>query len=973
MLSAVNNSQPIQAAQFQFVEGCCQFTYTDNLQGKVIQFTPALFNNGSLPPPVNPAYQLVYPSSDRNMALLLPSEWSNYEAVLEPIDDYNFKIRFKFFMVQDYGNWIGQGIVNNANVCNGGGAVYQNGAFLSFYVSCIGLTTDTAQCDVPVSGNALTTLDYELQDTDGNQIDGYCPNEDLNICVEINGNVNNNIYVAFYREDAISNNSSFVNDLGLSYGLVGSGVTSISSVPATCLKDGNGFVIQNQISKANVVIDGSCLQDGCYRAVIIYNQNGNWQSAKTNPIKVKSDTGVIKTGFECQSIFNGISYDASRVKGISSCDELTLCSTIDQATFNSELDSGTITDYLTDITVEADGSPIPFSGDINKVTSTYKPQTGFSGTVAIRHKYHFEVNGVEFILAKEFQIEYSATQLEVNAVACNEDGNEIGCLCSEDPQNITLKGLPTGDCDAYLLANEVLQPSEAITGGAAGQVQIDCTKLDANRAYKLKLVCGEGVQECPCDTECPPCEPIAINIAVDDESSTEFIDVQINAVGCEICWVWGSNSGSNNDILNLEIPKNFVPTGISDSAIVLTIKKPNGCDYGYTLGGLFDLETFPNLHNGNQTLLGNGTEDCDCECDETDCAGQNIGINWECDKETGEITATSSNTITDTIVSDSGLEYSLDNVNFQAFAGAVTEQKIFLRHVIVTENCGTFTAQEVATCDIEETCINNRLPTCEIVNGLLNIDLTADSFDSNIISDILTICLDGVPQSFDLLNGSYTPVDVSKATDIEIKWNAITDDSCPNVTGSITKTNTTTPADCASATLDCTYDEENGQFIISYSGGSGMPKACLDNGKQFPVPSSPFNVPGEGQLVVLWEIPGCPPMVKVCYDKRTVEICDYNLLLEVLTEICEKLDDNETEVCCTGVQIQCTECTLTAVVECPEGLTPTYLWSTGETTPSIEVEEDGDYSVTVSSPDCPDLTDIYTFEKLRNNTEIEKL
>lgn len=1003
MITVVSSPQKLTGTLGLYDRVCCQFRTTESNVGQAVCFDVAMFaTSPTLTPNGNTnQYKLLYPAvgSPVPMKFLGSPTNQNHSVTIEALDEYNYVICLDFLWLNDINGYLADSIRNNYAALNGG----FSGKYLNMYSEING---EGAVCANPASMNSFC-VDNVSFNTEF--FGGFCANEDLKVFVSIDQlGISNNFYAGFVQHNSIGNNLPFVVDSQLSYGLIGNGVTA-DDLPVTCLKDGEGFIGSAGSSYGTVTIDGSCLNSGGkYCLYVVYQKNGEWHSCISDPIcqTLTKPLPAITADIFCCSLTDGIgnTHDNCCVSGIAPCGTVEYCVELKKDVLQAALVesgyAGTVDDYFSygsiNLGTSANSSPIITDTTIKLCTRLNVDD--LQGNIDALASFTFDFDGYVETIQLESDIGITGTVVEASP-AFTLDGEEVAeCFCCGGEGTLAFDSL--GDC-TYLLSTGFGEYQNIGTTPS-----FDVSLLECGTVHCIKAVCeGEVEEEEDCD--CPPCEPISINIAVDDQSSDQFIDVQINANGCLIEYTWGSMTGSNNDVINLEIPWNFVPTGIADSAIVLKITKQNGCEYGYTLGGLFNLDTFASTHNGDKALLGNGNQDCDCpeECDKVNTAY----VEYECD-ENG---ITSYNVVENFESTGATTDDTVEELDDDGNLVKVYVNKTFTPD----DGCPPVTIEQVISCLPVAYCVNSRLVEHELNEECTELVLTlTDSFDSPVISDKFYIRINGATIEYDLFNGDTIPSPISVGDGDEVCWWSTIqfDDNCADTVLDefcfiVECEAEPTECDYSGFTVTCAFQQgalvdgkcEIGTYTVtSADGPATLIKDsitwCLNNGKELPY-LKPVN--GNGQFVVTRciQIEGCEP--HFIYDycssiplsdiniKSTIEIPPIEIppieippieippvvFPECLGVEIKNWDDMPTccDECCDEVVITCSGCVLTATAECPEGVTPAYLWSTGETTPAIEVEESGDYTVVVSSEGCDDIEATYTYTKLEGGTTIE--
>ena len=202
MIQAITLLPPIIGTQGEYKQTVVQFTSDTLLTGKLLRFTPALWVTPSDADPVNTAYQILYPASngDVEIPLVASDIYKNYKATLEVLDGFNFKIKFEYIIGEDLNGWVGATAPNNQTFFTATGPVYSSQRYLGMFVDVGG---DAARIDVPTTVDAFCDsgeLNFTYFNTDGDQVTGFAPGEDLTIKINTSTiNVGNNYFAASYN------------------------------------------------------------------------------------------------------------------------------------------------------------------------------------------------------------------------------------------------------------------------------------------------------------------------------------------------------------------------------------------------------------------------------------------------------------------------------------------------------------------------------------------------------------------------------------------------------------------------------------------------------------------------------------------------------------------------------------------------------------------------------------------------------
>ena len=980
MLTSLGTPSSIQAAKGQYIKTCHQFKSDFDLTNEIIRVKVGLFTNGV---PNNQVFTWQSQYVSGGMTYISSNvSFQNYDVTLEVLDNFNYRVCVEFIASEDWQGFSDDNGVSavNSNFIQGSGPAYTSGSSIAIHSQIGTDSNEAATCYTPIELTDFCNLNYTLEDLNGNTVTGYTSGQDLKIRFGITGDASATFYAGFYDETGIGNNQGLPVDLGLSYAqMAGTIVNPVGNLPTTCLKTSIPINSNGVDSQGCLTIDGSCLNSGCYRAYIIYKQDGEWLSCVTDQICLQGATAPkIDTEFACLATQGTQSTDKGCIFGLSSCLPIELCVDLDVAAYDAALLAagltGTATDYLQSVLADIEG--VNYAIDPNGTNTggcvQYTPVNGFTGIIEASFTFTFDFGSHKDILTKVFELNYENQEIP-NAGTFDQNGDDVSdVICAEDEGTLNVNTGITGDCKHFLvLGNKVV---EEITGST-----IPVSSLSAGAEYCIKSICQDSVVDGDC--ECPDCGPINVTI----EAVKTGAGVQVQVIPSS------GFAGSIDSIINGTDPYGATfgfncPGLVCGFGIDVILTGDNGCVYTtsrtITLGELNNPANVPSSFSEVINIQGTGKEvNCDCP-DEIECGDQFISILAECDEETGVITVQDDITsITDTIKSDSGLEQSTDNITWSPAAAMVSgEVRMYYRRVIVTENCGTIQAFEQITCSVQIDCLNNRQITHEINTNCELILTITDTIGSAILQDRLCVTINGVKTVYDPAS-SYTPITLNDGDEWSYESSVIVDGCVdvivPLVNGKVDKS-VTGAGDCdfSGYGLTCAKNDELGTFTIEFTGdpalvGNIYPQYNI-GGTQGTVLVSPTTFEAQGLLQASWilERAGCP--IKIlspppCYIKEKVEVCNLDELDVGIGDIIV-VNNNCCDCPCSFTAL-CDDCILEITVN--SGCDGMFLvtgpggYSATGTTHDLTNYPEGEYTITFTfaNGDCDPITQTYNHDK----------
>ena len=905
----------------------------------------------------------------------------NGEVSINVIDNQNFEVCISMYVTQDYQSYLSNAAINNSTAFTNGNLPNTTDLGIAIEVG-----SETVICSVPLSLNSICegsnlTFNY----------DGYYVGQDLDVFINSPDATSSQFYFGFYDESAITNGSGLVDDLGLDY------LTSGNS--GGCVKSSQGFQYQTRQNTGIVTIDGSCLvEGGCYRLYVVYQDDGQWKSCISEPIKQAPNPRVICGDVTyCLTDALGVEHNSStgNFAGVSTCGTVTLCVKMDAASYDQMLsDNGLNGDMLSNfVNGYVDQYPAIVDDQVISVCAEITPNG--AGSVSANFAFVFNVEGCEQVINVPTQIDF-VDNLNF------EDTSGLGdVICAEDEEIITI---PISSGEAFLTVDGQVVDSQALTV-SGGVASIDTSLIQTGVCYCLKVVGDSDPIEDEC--ECDPCPIYEIEIGkeVDEDG---FANLTIESVGSVLV------NGFEDGVPFFGSTGSFygADPGETIEITYIQLTKDNGCVYEFNGSVKINApSTPPGQSNGiiistvPTTLITPNQSGCECD-EEVEC-DNNAWINYECDRETETVTLTFNSQFSEAPIVDTQ-EVSYDGgATWQAASGTITgESNISVRWLLEFENCDPITVTDTIVCLPFTECVNTRTIDCDPTTGAITLN---DSFDSGILSDVLEISFDfgNTWTTYDP-SSSYTPDPFE--SDAIIRTITKFDDGCEdlNVTVSCPLEDDNNSAECDysaySLTAEC--DQENCLATPQFNGDVSdlildERLFCINGGKETPLQQDSLS--GYGSYVFIWNLQkaGCEPITLTyqCFIKQEIELGDVNLetgdinldltdLVNVLTDIKNELDCLDVEIknmpdfesllecinvvikedeepCPTGsAQIDCTDCDLTMNIVDYAGYSWELSYPDGTTiavTPQevVTVVDEGLYTLTGTLEGCDTIITDY--------------
>lgn len=955
-LQVTSSSSNISGSMGQFVTNCCLITSDNSMTGLPINVNPALFANSPNQIPLTNSNQWIetYPSAPGTYPLNFVggNTNKNHNISIEVIDDKNAKICIDFFFLSDLNGYISDTAYSNFNIFN-----QSPSGYLNLFIEVGG---ENVVCSTEVDVNefcAASDISFEIQN------EGFCPGEDLNICFTSSylSGISNNFYVGFLNVSGINNNSPFEEDFNLSYGLVGGGISSVSDLENSCLKSGSGFISDGASqTKANVVIEGSCISEGSkYQIYIVYQKNGQWQSCISEPICQKSDANLpVIDGSViscCVKDATGVTYNDCCLKNIAPCGSLEVCFKVNRAALEADFANagltGTIESYLSSCEIYesntefVSGLPTSPTKEIND--EGVKFCSNIDVELNVGKKYYIgciEFNYSKSTIEADNTIQRIYIPIEVEFSECVEsDPTFVLEQEGVDPDLVE-------DCfccglDGVLFSNIGDNCFGFISKNGGSYIaygdtsEINVSDLECDQRYCVKSICSEDpVIEEPCP--CPkPCLDISYNYQVgfyNSATDTVLINFNLNSSGqttiTELVSGQTITGLSNNTTLEFPFSQPLYRIRIDYVA-------ENGCEYDTIEIDLDQQQVLDT--NGSGFMIGSGNQD-DCDCPD-ECPTNNAWVDWDC---SGGVLGYNINT-------DFGQTpiQTIDNTeNTLDSDGNLIAASIYVRYIF--EGCPDVVIQQVLTCDEDDICINNRSLSLSINENCELVIDSVDNINSPIQDNTLYVNINGntqiisnptFPQSYPISNGQTYDV-----------WSIVNfSDGCPQLqTPNNPQVAVCAVSDCEfePCTFICEADEENCLINWTLTCPEGVTGSVLFNEK-YPLIGASGSIPyqGSGAFLITSSKTGCPDIIRSAFCLIKPKTC------------CDEIECNEFG------PIVCNSKVMSFEIN-GETNGYSYQWcdpnnvelGTGLTQ---EVSIDGIYTLKVTAPEgCDDLELTYNFE-----------
>lgn len=869
------------------------------LTGKVLKFNPGIYT-GAIPLQLNDAFKILYP------AVAGPYDFikvncKNHNAYITVIDAFNFTIEYRFFVSKNYNGYFPVIPYNNATA-------FQGSSFSGKLGFCIGVDSNYFVVTKDIEINAFCSGDIDFDD------DGFIPGQDLDVSIETNGTVSNNFYIGLMKLDSISNSVDIVPGLVQNYAKIDGYVNQVHDLPYSCFKSGNGFIQTGQKSRASVVIDGSCLQEGStYQLYAVYYQNGQWKSCTSAEINQTSEKPgiepIVTVTFTDE--FGNVS-DKACNRGLAKSVKVSMCVTIDVADYDAKLImagyTGTFTDYLETVKAYKASGSSSLTGTPLAVVSAHPEYcvndfiSDESGFVVIQFTMNFP--GYKDIINVPFEIVYDAVENDVDIVVSDAEG-VVNEMCEGGTYNLS-------ENYSTCLIKQSINGGSYVNSNILSGTNIDVSLIPEDSTICMKAICDNTTFVGDC--VCPECtDEIITATIIQNTCSFGLLNGSItidsdNVEGLTV-YIWDQNHiynlfaayvNSNTVNFNVELPPIYeYEKDILYETIIVQLT--NGCIYQLSNAIIVHTEgENPSECEVMQevTLDHDGISEADCDCPEEALECNNYAsMSYVCDPETQTVDIILNSNIESAIESEAFLCSFDGGITFIECPATVTgEANIFVTYdASFSDGCESIHVEQVISCGIAVECANSRTIELEYSSGQLIITLT-DSFTSVILSDKLFVSLDGGVNYTEYdPSSSYSAVDLEGDEKIVVYSDIVFEDECNDlhIIATLDLTSETENEDCEGYSgydLSASYNQATGKFTVTKTGSEtdlliNELLFTLNQANPFDETNSgvPYSEPidGDGNLIARWKIkkPNCSTLIldAYCYGTRkTKVICTLN-------------------------------------------------------------------------------------------------
>lgn len=368
MIKATNASPAkVNVAQGSIVEHCCQFTSDKDLRGRKVTVDLGLFlsqsnDTGKL----SPAWQVVYPmtgSGTVSMSLVgTTQQWKNYQVLLTAIDSSNFVVELKFVQLADLNSYISSFAFDSYQYFTSDGigqqtTIYDALKFLSVKVTVHhpgGL--EVGVCDTEWHGvrwcdNPDWALFTDYFGASGKIQSGWVSGQDLWVRFRIASQtsstdpINNTWYGGIIRTSSGAT-GSWWDDLRMNYARLEDLVSSVNALfDSSAITESRALRSDTYGNYEGLFkIDSAYFVPGeSYQVFFVYEENGVFKSCLSPVFSEFLDNDLPKLDFDTDNEVTLTDNSdvgtiiGSCVQNLAPCQNVTVCSTIDIASFDAAL------------------------------------------------------------------------------------------------------------------------------------------------------------------------------------------------------------------------------------------------------------------------------------------------------------------------------------------------------------------------------------------------------------------------------------------------------------------------------------------------------------------------------------------------------------------------------------------------------------------------------------------------------------
>lgn len=364
MIKATNASPAkVNVAQGSIVEHCCQFTSDKDLRGRKVTVDLGLFlsqsnDTGKL----SPAWQVVYPmtgSGTVSMSLVgTTQQWKNYQVLLTAIDSSNFVVELKFVQLADLNSYISSFAFDSYQYFTSDGigqqtTIYDALKFLSVKVTVQhpgGL--EVGVCDTECHGvrwcdNPDWALFTDYFGASGKIQSGWVSGQDLWVRFRTSSTdpINNTWYGGIIRTSSGAT-GSWWDDLRMNYARLEDLVSSVNALfDSSAITESRALRSDTYGNYEGLFkIDSAYFVPGeSYQVFFVYEENGVFKSCLSPVFSEFLDNNLPKLDFDTDNEVTLTDNNdvgtiiGSCVQNLAPCQNVTVCSTIDIASFDAAL------------------------------------------------------------------------------------------------------------------------------------------------------------------------------------------------------------------------------------------------------------------------------------------------------------------------------------------------------------------------------------------------------------------------------------------------------------------------------------------------------------------------------------------------------------------------------------------------------------------------------------------------------------
>lgn len=981
--------EPYQFATGQYVVVRVGFVSDVSLTGKVIKFNPGFYTADG--EPSGTAFQKIYPASATSVNMD-NINCKNGHAVIIATNEYRFTIEFRFFVTKDLGDWLPDAPYSNATALN---AQYFKG-YLGFYISA---HKDYVKEQIPIE--VMPFCEYPITF----KYDEFVPGKDLPVNLEFTGSVGNKIYVGIIQANLINQNAPIVPGLIQSYSEVSFASGDVFGFPNNLTAFSHGFNSYGSVSLAKAIISGDSLKAGMrYKMYVVYYHDGAWRSCISDVIKQKSSRQPIEPVISptIEELDTEQSINAQCAKGLTNLFSYSLRATIDTTDYNTKLsDAG----YLGNFASYYVTARAFIAKSANANNGILIPLTVSGSTFAVNNfstdknkefviiQVEMNIDGIKDFINIVFDLTFDAVQVDYNLNVYNSAGI-VTEICDGDEDLMIDRYF---DYLFQSIDNSVFVENEIITG-----VDIDVAALPLG-----KQVCFKGVESNDpadaSDCDCPPCGQTSIGLTESvniDGAKTLTLSIPSGATDYEanfISYQVGGGSTATSGSSTTTFTTDQIVTDPANTDIYrydIDIRYTlNGCRYLVNGLSVESLTYEPDSAFSTESLVValtlSATEDC--ECPEELVCNNYAAYEITCDSIDNEVTISLFQSFDSTIETEEDL-CSLDGgITYIPRPDTITgETNIFLKYsATFDDGCDPVYIEQVVECKKIVPLPDDRRFTLSInSSGQLEIDFE-DDFGSDPLEDILYISTDNglTFRTFDILNGSYTPISVGPDDEIYVFTNTVFDDANEDlkVEGAIKAPGITAPCTGYNDySLSASYDEETGEFTIVKTGDEvdlqySVLLWAINTGDPFNGSGVPYSDPveAEGLFFAGWRIklPDCAEttIYATAYGKPSLKISELppvtliNPPLTYINNCCDECPDLNLTITCVDRTLTITGFLGGATIAWtgPGGFT-----GTGNPVTFPEDTPTGTFTATITDGTCVDVVN-YPYTRPEAGTPID--